>query len=83
MQTSWYFVKSVYIDNNFYNQQMHTLYFVGHLFIWIETCRQTYKVPYKIKSVHLLVIKVIITQKCTEQHISKSVYIVLNFFLFW
>jgi hypothetical protein len=39
--------------------------------IWIETCRQTYKVPYKIKSVHLLVIKVIITQKWTEKHISK------------
>ena len=39
-----------FCDNNFYNQQMHTLYFVG----------QTYKVPYKIKCVHLLLIKVII-----------------------
>jgi hypothetical protein len=28
--------------------------------IWIKTCRQTYKVPYKIKSVHLLVMRVII-----------------------
>jgi uncharacterized membrane protein len=36
---------------------MHTLYFVGH-FIGLPT----YKVPYKIKSVHLLVIKVIITK---------------------
>jgi hypothetical protein len=45
--------------------------------IWIKTCRQTYEVAYKIKSVHLLVIKVFITQKCMEQHISKSVYIVL------
>jgi hypothetical protein len=41
---------------------MHTLYFVGH-FIGL----QTYEVPYKIKSVHLLVIKVIIT----KMHISK------------
>ena len=37
--------------------------------IWIETCRQTYKVPYKIKSVYLLVIKVIITKMHGTTHI--------------
>jgi hypothetical protein len=37
--------------------------------IWIETCRQTCKVPYKIKSVHLLVTKVIITKMHRATHI--------------